>query len=198
MLRRNSFLAVLLTVLVLSASSLMAQPAGAGGAGGAGGGGGFGGAGGAGGRGGRGGFDPAAQLENIKTALVASDDEWKVLQPKIEKLIAANNEVQQGNRGGRGGAGGGGRGGRGGAGGGPGGAAAGGAATSAVVAALNDLRTTLENAAAPAEQITQKLTALRDARAKAAANLAAARKEVKDLLTTRQEAVLVATFSLLE
>lgn len=192
MIRRISFLAVMVCVLVLSAGSLMAQPAGAGG-----GGGGAGGPGGAGGRGGRGGgFDPAAQLENIKTALAASDDEWKVLQPKIEKLIAANTEVQSGNRGGRGGAGGG-RGGRGGAGGAAPGGGAGGA-TSAVAQAMADLRTTLDNPAAPAEQITMKLTALRDARAKAAANLAAARKEVKDLLTTRQEAVLVANFALLE
>jgi DNA-binding NarL/FixJ family response regulator len=43
---------------------------------------------------------------------------------------------------------------------------------------------------APAE-LDQKLSALRDARAKAKTQLSAAQKELKELLTRRQEAVLV-------
>ena len=42
-----------------------------------------------------------------------------------------------------------------------------------------------------ADTITQKLKALREAREKAQAELAASQKELKELLTQRQEAVLV-------
>jgi hypothetical protein len=49
----------------------------------------------------------------------------------------------------------------------------------------------LDNADAQASEITQKLTALRDARAKAKADLESAQKDLKDVLTPRQEAVLV-------
>src|SRR5258705_7103323 len=64
----------------------------------------------------RGNFDPAQARERfmtqIKERLGASDDEWKVLQPKLEKVMTAQRE----SRGGVGGFGGG-RGGRGGGGG---------------------------------------------------------------------------------
>src|SRR5271170_5761883 len=60
------------------------------GGGGGGGGGGFGGGGGGGG-GGRGNFDPAQfrqrRLDNIKTQLGSTDDEFAALQPKIEKVM---------------------------------------------------------------------------------------------------------------
>jgi hypothetical protein len=169
---------VMLCVLMLSAGTLLAQP----------GGGGQGGPGGQGGRGGRGGLDPAARLEQMKAALGASDEEWSVLLPKIQKVETAQQEAQTGGRGGRGG-------GRGGRGGGGGGAPAG---NNAVAQALADLQQTLQNTNAPAEQISQKLQVLRDARARARANLDTARKELKDLLTARQEAVLVANYGLLE
>jgi hypothetical protein len=54
------------------------------------------------------------------------------------------------------------------------------------------LRTTLENENATADEIKAKLTAVRDTRKKAAAELEAARAELQKVVTVRQEAVLVA------
>lgn len=54
-----------------------------------------------------------------------------------------------------------------------------------------ELRTLLENKDASADDIKAKLAALREARAKTRADLEAARKELKEVLTQRQEAVLV-------
>ncbi|MEP0841816.1 MAG: hypothetical protein HRF43_03795, partial [Phycisphaerae bacterium] len=63
-----------------------------------------------GGRGGRGNFDPAQMrqrmMDNIKEELAASDDEWKVLQPKVEKVLDAQRETRGGGFGGFGGFGG--------------------------------------------------------------------------------------------
>ncbi len=128
-------------------------------------------------------FDPQQMRERmqqrIKETMGATDDEWKVLQPKVEK-------VQQLQMNARGGFGFGGFGRRGGGGGGndqqP---------TTPVGIASQDLRTTLENKDAGADVIKQKLQALRDARAKAQAEVTAAQAELKELLTARQEAALV-------
>ena len=142
---------------------------------------------------GRGNFDPAemrARMEaRMKEQLGVSDDEWKVLQPKVEKVMTAQRDMGAGGFGGGGGRRGGGAGG-----GANGGGGAGGADNqphSAVAKARADLRTTLENQNASAQDINAKLTALRDARAKAKANLEAAQKELKEVLTARQEAVFV-------
>src|SRR5437764_12375408 len=78
-----------------------------------------------GGRGNRGNFDPAQarerMLTRIKEQLGASDDEWKALQPAVEKVMTAQRDARGGGRGGPGGPGGRGgrRGGQGGAGGTP-------------------------------------------------------------------------------
>jgi len=61
----------------------------------------------------------------------------------------------------------------------------------AVSVALDELKTTLADATSSPEQIKAKLTAVRSARAKAAADLAAAQKSLLLLLTPAQEAVLV-------
>jgi hypothetical protein len=53
------------------------------------------------------------------------------------------------------------------------------------------LQTTLENASATPEEIKAKLTALRAAREKAKAELAVAQKQLREVLTLRQEAQLV-------
>jgi hypothetical protein len=189
MLRRMKCLCVVICAMLLMASSVMAQANGGGNGnggnggfnGGNGNGGGFGG--GRGGRGGRGG-DPVAQLQNtlanIQQALGASDQEWQVLQPKVQTVVADRQVVQAGQ--GRGGRGGGRRGGGGGN---------NATADNAVARALADLEATLQNENATADQISVKLSALRDAKTKAAANLAAAQKDLKDLLTARQEATLV-------
>jgi Spy/CpxP family protein refolding chaperone len=181
MLRKSTFVAAIMTfALLLCTTASFAQPA-QGGQGGQ--------------RGGRGNFDPAQalqfQLDNIKEQLAASDAEWTVLQPKVEKLLGAQQAAQAGQ--GRGGGRGGQRGGRGGQNGpgGQGGGRGGQNATSAAAIALNDLRTLLDNAAAAPEQIAQKLAALRDARAKAQSDLTAAQKDLSGVLTARQEAIMV-------
>jgi hypothetical protein len=147
------------------------------------------GGGGGGGGGGRGNFDPAQMRERfmnqIKERMGATDDEWKVLAPKIEKIQTAQRETRGG-----GGFGGGGR-----RGGGDGGGDN--QPTTAVGKASAELRTALENKDTPAEEITKKLSALREARDKARADVAAAQKELKEVLTARQEAVLV-TMGMLE
>jgi len=136
----------------------------------------------------RGNFDPAQMRErfmtSIKEQLKADDDEWKVLSPKIEKLMTAQRDSRGtgGFRGGRPGGGGGG---------------ADNQPTTPVAKASADLRTALENKDTPAEDIAKKLAALREARDKARADLAAVQKELKEVLTQRQEAVLV-TMGMLE
>ena len=62
---------------------------------------------------------------------------------------------------------------------------------------FTDLTATLENKDASPDDIKAKLTALREAREKAKTELAAAQKELKDVLTQRQEATLV-NMSMLE
>jgi hypothetical protein len=131
----------------------------------------------------RGNFDPAQARERfmnqLKERLGANDEEWKVLQPKLEKVSTAQRE----GRAGFGGFGGGRRGGGGGGG--------DNQPTTAVGTASSELNKALENKDTPADEITKKLAALRDAREKAKANTVAAQKELKEILTPRQEAVLV-------
>jgi len=127
--------------------------------------------------------DPAAFRERmmtmIKERMGATDDEWKVLLPKIEKVQTAQRNSRGGFFGG-----GGGRGGN------RGGDAAA-ADQSPTQKASADLRTVLDNKDASADDIKAKLAALREAREKGKAELAAAQKELKEVLTQRQEAVLV-------
>ena len=135
----------------------------------------------------RGNFDPAQMRErymnSIKEQLKADDDEWKVLSPKIEKLMTAQRDTRGGGgfRGRPGG----------------GGGNADNQPTTPVAKASADLRTALENKDTPAEDIAKKLAALREARDKARADLTAVQKELKEVLTQRQEAVLV-TMGMLE
>jgi Spy/CpxP family protein refolding chaperone len=135
----------------------------------------------------RGNFDPAQMRErymnSIKEQLKADDDEWKVLSPKIEKLMTAQRDTRGGGGFGRR----------------PGGGG-GGADTqpqTPVSKASAELRTVLENKDTAPEDIAKKLAALREARDKARADLVAVQKELKDVLTQRQEAVLV-TMGMLE
>ena len=123
----------------------------------------------------------------IREQLGASEEEWRVIEPKVQKVMETQRLVGTG-RGGRG------RGGPGGRGpGGPGGAVA----DDPVSRAMAELRTTLENSTSTNEAIQLKLTALRAAREKAQVDLVAARKDLKEILTPRQEAILV-TFGILE
>lgn len=150
--------------------------------------------------------DPAQMrqrfADRMKEMLGVNDDEWKALQPKIDKIQQLRRDASP--RGmmmffgpGPGGAGGGGPGGPpGGIGGGRGGPPPGfgrdnGQPPSAVQQAMNNLRETLDNKDAKPEDIKSRLQALRDARAAAKADLTKAQDELRDLLTARQESVLV-------
>jgi len=209
---RKTKIGLLTTTLLVGALSLptLAQnapdnggggggaPAAGGGAGAAGGGGGGQGQGGGGG-GGRN-FDPAAMqqriMDRIKTALGATDDEFAALQPKIEKVMQLNRDVNPGmgalfRGGGRRGGGGGG----GGFGGGGGGAN--GQPASDVQTKLKDLNTALADTTTSPDDIKAKLQAYRDAKTAAKADLDKAQEDLKSVLTQRQEAVLV-TMGLLE
>ena len=127
--------------------------------------------------------DPAQfreqMMNRMKERLGASDDEWKVISPKIEKVMTVQRETRGGG-GGFGGFGGGGR--RGGGDQQP---------TTESGKASADLRAALENKDTPADEIAKKLAAYREARDKGRAQVAAAQKELKEILTQRQEAALV-------
>ena len=173
-----------------------------------------------------GGFFPAgvqgSGLAEIQAKIRATDEEWKVIGPKLRKVIAAYAAVEAGiedpatggdggpfGRGGpgpggfgRGGPGpdgsgpgrfgGGGRGPGGFGGPGPGGGPPGfGGSSNTVMQKLVELQTTLADPNGTAKQLKEKITAVRNARQKAKAELAAARKDLLDLLTVDQEAVLV-------
>jgi peptidoglycan hydrolase CwlO-like protein len=129
-------------------------------------------------------------MDDLKKQLDAKDDEWQVLQPKIEKVSAARIAMMSRGMFGRGGPGGGDRGGR-------GGDSSSSQASSPVQAASKELSTALENKDTPPDQIQAKLTALRAARTRAKTDLEAAQKDLQAVLTPRQEAVLV-TNGLLE
>lgn len=152
-------------------------------------------------------------MDRLKDQMGAT--EWKAIQPLVEQVQQLQR--QTGGRGGPGmfgpgGPGGGPGGPQGGPGGGPGGQGGGpggppnfgpgggrgpGGPPSEVQQKQADLRDTLQSQDASADQIKARLAALRDARAKAKANLAKAQEDLKQILSVRQEAVLVA-FGILE
>jgi len=119
-------------------------------------------------------------MDRMREQLQASEDEWAVLQPRIERI----NEAQRATRGG--GWGGAQRRGRGGddqqqASQGP---------QTPVAQASQALRQAIDNNAS-ADEIVQKLEAYRAARQQAEAELKAAQDDLRELVTPRQEAVLV-------
>lgn len=152
-----------------------------------------GGGGGGGGPGGGGRFDPAQMrqmmLDRMKEQLNASDDEWKAIEPRIEKVMEAQRDTRGagGMRlgppgGGRGGPGGGGRGGPPGFGSDP---------NSPVSKAAEELRSGLDDSNTNPQELAKRLAAYREAREQARAKLTVAQKELKDLLSQRQEAVML-------
>ena len=154
-----------------------------------------------GGRRGQGGGDPAQfrqrMDDRMKQALGATDEEWAVLKPKVDKVTAAQRQSGGGRGAGFGGPGGGGRRGGGPGGGGdangqPGGAGGGARPQddSPVAVKSRELRQAMEANASP-EELKTKMAALRDARVKARQQLEQARAELKELLTAKQEAALL-------
>ena len=134
-------------------------------------------------------------LEGIKQALKATDEDWEVLQPRIEKVQTLSRQTR-----GMGGMGaffgrrrmpGGGPGGPGGMPGGRRGGAESARELTEVEKQIQELATVLENEEADPEEIKEKLTALREARENAKQELAKAQDELREVVTLRQEAQLV-------
>ena len=123
--------------------------------------------------------------DRIKTEMKASDDEWSVIQPLLEKVETKMRESMGGRFGGMGG----GPGGRGG----PRRENNGGDANRpqpAGAAETQALRQTIDGDGSTAD-IKAKLQALRDQRKKSEADLAQSRADLKKVLNVREEAVLV-------
>lgn len=132
------------------------------------------------GRGDRGGFNMEEFRKRmdsmLKESLKASDDEWTVLQPLIEKVQTKQREGMTSRFAGMIGNLFGGRGSGGDRGGSP---------------ESQALRTALENSSVTPEDLKAKLTALRESRKKAEAEMVAAREDLRKVVSVRQEAVLV-------
>jgi len=141
--------------------------------------------------------------DRLKTALKATDDEWTVIQPLLDKVNEAQMATMAGRFGGMRRMFGGGRGGRNG---GNGGTAPGGSPAASPAAdnggnrgfrggqsspEAEALQTALDSDGTSTDDIKAKLQALRDTRKKAEANLEEARENLKKVLTLRQEATLV-------
>lgn len=147
-------------------------------------------------------FDPTRMREmmeqRMREQLGATEQEWKVLGPRVMKVSELNRQVSGFGRG-FGGPGFGGR--RGGPMGGPQGGPQGGRQgnragapqreLTEVEKASEQLQTTLENTAATSEQIKAQLTTLRAAKEKTKQELAVAQQELRKVVTVRQEAQLV-------
>jgi hypothetical protein len=124
--------------------------------------------------------------ERMKEVMGATDAEWQVLQPKIDKVQqlqqAASSRGGMGMMFSRGGDQDRGR---------DGGSRSSDASTTPVQQKSRDLQASLDNKEAKPEELKAKLAALREARQKAKADLTKAQEELRELLTVRQEAVLV-------
>jgi hypothetical protein len=143
----------------------------------------------------RGQFDPERMRQMMSQRMQelfgATDQEWKILGPRVMKVQELSREVGGSGRGGmmfgR----------RGGPQGGPGGGRFGdrpdapGREQTEVEKAMEQLSTLLENTSATPEQIKNQLTVLRAAREKAKQQLAVAQQELRQIITLRQEAQCV-------
>lgn len=120
-----------------------------------------------------------AMLDRMKETLGATDDEWKALEPKVDKVMTLSNQIRGrgmfGGRGGRGGA----------------SADNAPAPQSDVEKKAADLRKVLDNKDAKPDEIKAALAGYREARDKAKVELEKAQKDLKEVLTQRQEAQLV-------
>ncbi|MBN1805905.1 MAG: hypothetical protein JW837_11700 [Sedimentisphaerales bacterium] len=140
-------------------------------------------------------FDPERMRQMMSQRMQelfgATNEEWKILGPRVIKVQDLSRQVGGGFRGGMFGAMGMGR--RGG----PGGDRFGdrpGAPDreqTEIEKVTEGLRTLLENTSATPEQIKQQLTTVRAAKEKAKQQLAVAQKELREVITLRQEAQCV-------
>jgi len=147
---------------------------------------------------GPGGFDPAQMrqrmMEGFKQRLGVDDQAWKVMEPRLTKVMELNRQTQTMGRGGMFGL----RG-RGGPDGGPQGGPQGDrrgpqgpmGEQTALQKEMTKLQTLLENESTSPDEVKKQLTAVRQAREKAKQELAAAQQDLKQILTVKQEALLV-------
>jgi hypothetical protein len=121
----------------------------------------------------RGQFDPARMMEGMlsryKETLGSTDEEWKVIEPLLKKVLEARMETRMGGFGRR-----------------PGAEATSGANTEA-----DALRSTLDSQKATPDEIKAKLAAFRAAQKKKEDALAKSREDLRKVLTVKQEANLV-------
>lgn len=136
-------------------------------------------------------FDPERMRQmmeqRLKEQLGATDAEWKVLGPRVMKVSELNRQTSGFGRGGMffGGRRGSTRGGR------PGGQDTPQRELTPVEKASEGLRTALDSDSTSAEAIKKQLKAYRTAKEQAKQKLAVAQKELRQVLTVRQEAMLV-------
>jgi len=146
-------------------------------------------------------FDPARMREmmeqRLREQLGATESEWKVLGPRVMKVSELNRQASGFGRGGMFGMFGSRRGPQGTRPGGRTGDRPGGRTgapereQTEMEKAMDKLRTTLENTSAKPEDIKRDLTAFRKAKEKAKQQLAVAQKQLRQVVTVRQEAQLV-------
>ena len=141
-------------------------------------GGGFGRGGGGGGfGGGPGGGFGGVRLDDAKKPLGASDEEWKVISPKLQKVITARQVLAE-NRGA-------------GANLFPGGGFGGPQPTNLINQAQAELKAVLDDPKHTKTEVEEKVAAVRKARQKARAELEAAQKDLLEMLSGAQEATLL-------
>lgn len=123
-------------------------------------------------------------MERMKEQLVANDQEWKIIEPRLSKVMTLSRQTAgrfMGMMGRRGG--------------GPGGFDRPGRTDSEqenpVQKAQQTLQQTLEDQNASTETIKSQVTALREAREKARQEMAQAQQDLREVLTVKQEAQLV-------
>jgi hypothetical protein len=113
-------------------------------------------------------------LNNIKQRLAATDEEWKVIEPKLTRvMLAAADAGQPGQITG------------------PSMMLGGTVSTSPATKAMRELRATLQDPHSASDEVAMRLRRWREAHEKAKADLAAAQKDLIDVLSARQEALLV-------
>ena len=116
-----------------------------------------------------------ATLNSIKRQLGVTDAEWTVLLPKIQRVMIASGDTDNSN---------------------PmrgmiAGLMRGQLVKSDVVKGKQELKAAITNPTTTPAEIQSKLGAVREAKQKAKDELTAAQKELIELLTVRQEAVLI-------
>lgn len=134
--------------------------------------------------------------DRMKELMGASDDEWQVLSPRIERVQQLQRSASTGRSGmsmlfSRGGGSGGGRGGPGGGGSSRDFSRGAEQPAAPVEQKAKELQASIDNKGAGSDELKLKLAALREERDRARAETAKAQEELRELLTMRQEAILV-------